>query len=564
MFAIVYYVDHQAKYASGGDLVVDGIAIDSPKNNNQIQIFTGESVQFYDISFNEPTAWEWEFEAGEPHISSEQNPLIQYKQPGSFDVSLKVSNADGSDIITKTNTIIVTDKAPIAKIVSPSAFRNHHGMRSYFVPAKEQIRFYDVSENYPHSWTWSFDGAELKSSSTEPSPLVYYNNPGLYSVALYVENSQGSSSDASIVEAGYQAVVSNMQYGEKYTSLQTDYNEYFPGNNSRIEAYAEYFEKPAVPILLDSIEISFVNAQMHEQDIMSRIQTIRVRIYKAENYQPVGKELAWGIIETLQVEYDRGRPTGVYFGSDLPLVIDFPFMVVVENIPTSNEYDLNMTIGMAPFREQGNTTYLRKKNDDKFISTQQYFGVGKQTSMGVTAHMTYLILQAEVDSLMLDGTEQTHTFTVNSTTTWSANFQENTDWCSVNSTINNAIEGSLTLAIDENSTDELRTAELTIFNGYRTQQVVIAQAPNIPSTVENVDKQMVQVYAQPSAQTIIAKGIKDYDYLNIYSLDGKLVLHTDIRDLDTIIMDANYLSKGLYVIDLVGANNNFKTKIILK
>jgi PKD repeat protein len=70
-------------------------------------LLEGESVQFTDLSTNNPTAWEWVFTGGTPAASTEQNPLIQYTAYGVYSVSLTATNEFGSSSITKTDYISV-------------------------------------------------------------------------------------------------------------------------------------------------------------------------------------------------------------------------------------------------------------------------------------------------------------------------------------------------------------------------------------------------------------------------------------------------------------------------
>lgn len=68
---------------------------------------TGGSVDFTDISGNNPTQWHWEFEGGTPPVSIAQNPAVVYNTAGTFDVKLVVSNAYGSDSIIRQDYITV-------------------------------------------------------------------------------------------------------------------------------------------------------------------------------------------------------------------------------------------------------------------------------------------------------------------------------------------------------------------------------------------------------------------------------------------------------------------------
>jgi len=68
---------------------------------------TGLAVQFTDLSIGNPTSWNWTFQGGAPAASSQQNPQVIYNTPGIYDVSLTVSNANGSKIFTKSGYIVI-------------------------------------------------------------------------------------------------------------------------------------------------------------------------------------------------------------------------------------------------------------------------------------------------------------------------------------------------------------------------------------------------------------------------------------------------------------------------
>lgn len=69
--------------------------------------FAPFTANFADNSANTPTQWEWIFNGGNPPTSSVQTPTVVYNTGGIFDVSLKVTNACGSDSITKIQYINV-------------------------------------------------------------------------------------------------------------------------------------------------------------------------------------------------------------------------------------------------------------------------------------------------------------------------------------------------------------------------------------------------------------------------------------------------------------------------
>lgn len=67
------------------------------------------SIKFTDSSINYPTSHKWTFEGGTPASSINENPKVSYDTPGSYAVSLSVANSAGSDVITKTGYITVSD-----------------------------------------------------------------------------------------------------------------------------------------------------------------------------------------------------------------------------------------------------------------------------------------------------------------------------------------------------------------------------------------------------------------------------------------------------------------------
>ncbi|HPE57977.1 MAG TPA: S8 family serine peptidase, partial [Bacteroidales bacterium] len=59
-------------------------------------IYAEETVDFTDLSTNNPTSWNWDFPGGNPSASALQNPVVMYPTPGVYDVSLTVTNTFGS------------------------------------------------------------------------------------------------------------------------------------------------------------------------------------------------------------------------------------------------------------------------------------------------------------------------------------------------------------------------------------------------------------------------------------------------------------------------------------
>lgn len=71
-------------------------------------IIEGQTVDFTDLSYYNPTAWNWTFTGGSPASFSGQNPpAITYPTAGTYQVELTVTNANGSDTKTEIGYITV-------------------------------------------------------------------------------------------------------------------------------------------------------------------------------------------------------------------------------------------------------------------------------------------------------------------------------------------------------------------------------------------------------------------------------------------------------------------------
>lgn len=96
-----------------------------------VQVFTGESVSFTDLSVNNPTSWNWTFPGGSPMNSVMQNPIITYNVPGVYNVELTVSNSSGSNTAIFEDYISVMDESPVLMVTeimqNPSSVSDEFG-----------------------------------------------------------------------------------------------------------------------------------------------------------------------------------------------------------------------------------------------------------------------------------------------------------------------------------------------------------------------------------------------------------------------------------------------------
>lgn len=175
--------------------VLSGIGVHAGDNTNFLPpvadfvsenqyIPVGESTIFTDLSTGVPETWDWTFEGGTPLTSNLQSPLpVYYDEPGIYEVSLTVTNSNGSSTETKTD-YIYTGYAPEVDF-------------SYDVvlnPSETIIDFTDLSANNPTSWEWIFEGGTPATSSIQHPTGITYTIPGYYDISLVASNYFGNDS----------------------------------------------------------------------------------------------------------------------------------------------------------------------------------------------------------------------------------------------------------------------------------------------------------------------------------------------------------------------------------
>jgi len=157
---------------------------------DQTNIPSGCSIQFTDLTTGVPTNWNWTFEGGTPATSTVQNPIIIYENNGQFNVSLEVSNENGSQSIIKEDYINVEE----------GLFPEVHfsADQQYFCSGEEMIvHFTDESLYCPSGWEWSFSPSTIEflegTNANSQNPVVQFTQEGQYNISLNVSNSNGSN-----------------------------------------------------------------------------------------------------------------------------------------------------------------------------------------------------------------------------------------------------------------------------------------------------------------------------------------------------------------------------------
>jgi PKD repeat protein len=134
-------------------------------------------------------SWLWDF--GDGTTSTDLNPEHTYSVPGTYTVTLTVTNTYGSDIETKTGYIIAgADPVSAFEVDSDINYLSH------------EFSFVDRSLYIPSSWLWDFDDGTI---STDQNPEHTFSAARSYWVTLTVTNTYGSSTigrDITVISNG--------------------------------------------------------------------------------------------------------------------------------------------------------------------------------------------------------------------------------------------------------------------------------------------------------------------------------------------------------------------------
>lgn len=143
----------------------------------------GWGVQFTDMSLGAIT-WHWDFGDGSP-LDSSQHPLHVYAQPGSYAVTLTVTNACGS--ATWQELLVVTSKAepqPALQLVcAPNPVRDHLVLSGAYLEATAvEISLYDMQGRTLQQWQLAWPGGAFRTPLVLPEGVA-----GIYFLSVRMD-----------------------------------------------------------------------------------------------------------------------------------------------------------------------------------------------------------------------------------------------------------------------------------------------------------------------------------------------------------------------------------------
>lgn len=211
-----------------------------------------------------------------------------------------------------------------------------------------QVRFFDLSTNFPNRWYWTFEGG-TPTNSTDQNPVVTYNTPGRFEVTLVAANSTGISDTLKrtayieVLNVGLCAEKTNFE-GTRTVIRDTSRVGYVSGHNGRrIAAVSESFDNPLGYTNLGGATLRFARAFAQEGAESEAI--VRVTVWNARGFQGgpgailEEKEVP---LRTILNDIARNRATDVTFERQVPLS-GLPFHVGIQLEYTGDSVALTTT-----------------------------------------------------------------------------------------------------------------------------------------------------------------------------------------------------------------------------
>lgn len=173
-----------------GDIALDDIEIIDytipPQvafNSSAKYACSGHTVRFEDLSCCGTNQREWYFPGGNPQYSTDTSPVITYDSTGIFNVSLKATNAYGSDSIVKYAHVITDQNQSLPVSENFEAF----------YPGNPGTFYNDWHADKTHDFEWRVNNGNTPSSGTGPVyDHTYGNSSGVY---VYTEASYVSEGE---------------------------------------------------------------------------------------------------------------------------------------------------------------------------------------------------------------------------------------------------------------------------------------------------------------------------------------------------------------------------------
>lgn len=181
-------------------------------SSNKIRGCAPLTVNFKDESSVDVLEWAWQFESGNPLVSAQKNPTVEFVKPGKYTVKLSVKNSNGTNSATKLKYIEV-----LSPLKCPKKPNTKTGIDS---TDKNNGRFGSLSERINSSIN-----PQVYPNPVTDELFIEAQSGTIYKILTLTANEVGSG----IVRNNLEKIeISNLVAGSYYIQLQNqDYTSLF-------------------------------------------------------------------------------------------------------------------------------------------------------------------------------------------------------------------------------------------------------------------------------------------------------------------------------------------------
>ncbi|UII33368.1 PKD domain-containing protein [Fulvivirga ulvae] len=190
---------------------IPGCSVESVQNISNVSVgpvaqFTvnddcvGKALQFNNTSTGDITSTHWDF--GNGFTSNLENPLFQYAAPGTYDVTLTLTNSAGC----QTSKVLEVNVYELPDV----QFTNDLSCEGTPTAFTDETTVGDANIT---SWSWSFDDPSSESNtSTDRNPIHTFTTDGAFDVKLVAQTTNGCKDSVQQVVNVKPAPVADFEY----------------------------------------------------------------------------------------------------------------------------------------------------------------------------------------------------------------------------------------------------------------------------------------------------------------------------------------------------------------
>jgi PKD repeat protein len=147
-------ITHMSNLTSAANLVQTGVNLpealcEAQFTSTNTAICAGSTVDFSDLSFFSVSGRTWTFGGGTPATSPDSAVTVTYNTPGTYDVTLEVTDGSGTEIITETAYITV--------LSSPGEPLPYHEGFEFYTAIPDNTNWFSENEDGAETWELTSD-----------------------------------------------------------------------------------------------------------------------------------------------------------------------------------------------------------------------------------------------------------------------------------------------------------------------------------------------------------------------------------------------------------------------